>query len=264
MELSGRYEVVRWKGGSLRRIKDEVVRETELEIFVNGKSTVTLTCSPLNRIELGLGFLKTEGVISNYGDVKKIEFGPNLTEVRFFLDADLWEDEASGGRQRRVAAYDGTVRKRKGNSLDGISGGKKFQLDISKLFTFMSKLQQNSDLFRRTGGSHAAALGDGKSILLRSEDIGRHNTVDKVIGREMIKGTDFAHRVLLVSGRVSSEMLVKSTMAGIPMVVSRSAPTDKAIEIARRREVTLVGFLRGDRMTIYSRNDRLTGINRPN
>jgi len=126
-----------------------------------------------------------------------------------------------------------------------------------RLRELMEELQEGSDLFQKTGGSHSAALADNEKILFLVEDIGRHNTLDKLVGRALTEGADTSDKAILLSGRLSSEMTVKSINSGIPVLVSRSAPTDKATEIARTEHMTLVGFMRNGRMTVYSGEKRL-------
>jgi len=111
-------------------------------------------------------------------------------------------------------------------------------------------------VFTLTGGVHAAAISDGKNILFFSEDIGRHNAVDKVIGKTFLNGINFSITILLSSGRISLEIVKKAITAGIPVVLSRSAPTSLAIQTASVKNLTLIGFLRGKRFNIYSGYER--------
>ena len=122
----------------------------------------------------------------------------------------------------------------------------------------MKEFQHNSEVFKLTGGVHSAALCDKENILMFSEDIGRHNAIDKILGQCFWEGIPTENRVVLTSGRISSEILSKMAKRGIPIVVSRSAPTDLAIRTAENLGITLIGFVRGKRMNIYANDWRIT------
>jgi FdhD protein len=121
----------------------------------------------------------------------------------------------------------------------------------------MAEFRRRSELHRQTGGVHAAALADRNGLLVFREDIGRHNAVDKVIGAYLLAGNCFEDKLLLSSGRLSSEILHKAAACSVPILVSRSAPTDRCVALARERSITLIGFARGRRMNIYSRGERI-------
>ncbi len=124
----------------------------------------------------------------------------------------------------------------------------------------MKEFQSISEIFNLTGGVHSSALVHEEKIIAFMEDIGRHNAIDKVIGCMLINNhtkSEFSNKILLTSGRISSEILNKIIMSKIPVVISRSAPTDRAIEICRQKNITLVGFARANKMNIYSGNNRI-------
>ena len=131
----------------------------------------------------------------------------------------------------------------------------------------MKEFQTCSQTFLKTGGVHSAAMVEEERITVFREDIGRHNAIDKVIGNTIINNpkvspiesgqAGFNNKIILTSGRISSEILLKIQKCGIPVIITRSAPTDKAIHICREKNITLVGFVRGNRMNIYSGEDRI-------
>jgi len=120
------------------------------------------------------------------------------------------------------------------------------------------KFSKSSELFTETGGVHSAAISDGKEILVFREDIGRHNAVDKVIGSLVLAGITLSDKILLTSGRISSEIITKVIYAGVPVIISKSAPTQKAIEYAIKENITLIGFARGNSFNIYSNSHRIS------
>jgi FdhD protein len=122
----------------------------------------------------------------------------------------------------------------------------------------MKEFLSGAETFKATGGTHIAALSDGAKILFTSEDIGRHNAIDKILGRCFLRGVETRDKLILCSGRMSSEIVQKALRNGIPVVVSRSAPTSLAIDTARRFGITLAGFARGERMNVYSYPARIT------
>ncbi|HKZ56668.1 MAG TPA: formate dehydrogenase accessory sulfurtransferase FdhD, partial [Thermodesulfovibrionales bacterium] len=132
-----------------------------------------------------------------------------------------------------------------------------FSIDAGILKTLFKEFQQRSEIFRLTGGVHSAALSDGEKILVFAEDIGRHNAIDKIIGYSILEKIPFAGKLILVSGRLSSEIVSKCSRWGIPIVASRAAPTNLAIEIAETSGITLIGFVRGERINIYTNPQRI-------
>jgi FdhD protein len=143
------------------------------------------------------------------------------------------------------------------------AGGTKIESDLavtpSRLSLLVRQAEERSVLYRSTGGVHSAALCIGSGILYFNEDVGRHNAVDKLLGRCVLEGTDPGDKVLVMSGRVSSAIMVKIVNSRIPVAVSRSAPTAESVDTARRFNVTLVGFARGSRMNVYSGTERIRG-----
>ena len=130
-----------------------------------------------------------------------------------------------------------------------------------QLFALMARLPEVQPLFEATGGTHAAALAspDG-GVFLAAEDIGRHNALDKVIGHCLLRNMDMTQMVALLSGRISFEMALKAVRAGIPLLAAVSAPTTMALELAQALNLTLVGFARRDRMSVYTHPERITEL----
>jgi len=128
--------------------------------------------------------------------------------------------------------------------------------------TLVLEFQRRSVLYRLTGGVHGAALCDSEGIRVFNEDIGRHNAVDKVIGECLLREISMRDKIMVTSGRITSEMLAKVAISGIPIIISKSAPTDLAVDLAIRQGVTLVGFVRGKRMNVYSNGQRIKKANR--
>jgi len=253
-------QVSEWSGGKLRRESDCIVAEEPLEIR-SGSLPLTVTMrTPGHDEELAAGFLFTEGLISSRSQITAIR----CTETNV-LEVDLAGVELDRERLQRnfyAASSCGICGKA---SIDAIrvrdirapSGA--FRLAAVKLCEMPVKLKDAQAVFGRTGGVHAAALFDaaGELIVLR-EDVGRHNAVDKIAGWALLEGRlPVSGSVLLVSGRGGFEIVQKALVCGTPVVACVSAPSSLAVQLAREFNLTLIGFLRGERFVIYSAEHRI-------
>lgn len=252
-----RVAIVRIDEGHRKNAEDVVVREFPLTIVLNGNQLVTLLCSPDRLDSLAIGFLFSEGLIKSRKDVGSLE----VDEKR----GVAWVETKSGSlpsedflSKRYITTGCG-----KGTSFLGLPAGKmkksrsELSLSPKAISDLMRGFQERSVTHRETGGVHSAALANSKGIIVFSEDIGRHSAVDKVIGECVLKGISMKNRVLLTSGRISSEIVLKISRAGIPVVISKSAPMDMGVKIAEKTGITLVGFARGNRMNVYSNSGRI-------
>jgi FdhD protein len=245
---------VRKIGGSeTGSAQDLVAVEEPLEIRIGGKPVSITMRTPGNDVELAAGFLFGEGILRSASDIERIEAanGVNIT-VKTEVDTDRLERNfyatsscgvCGKASIEAVHATGCTMLPRNG-----------FAVAPRVIHGLPCSLRESQAVFDRTGGLHAAALfdHDGKLTSVR-EDVGRHNAVDKVIGAEFLAGrTPLLDRMLLVSGRVSFELVQKAVMAGIPLLAAVGAPSSLAVELARRFEMTLLGFVRDDRFNVYS------------
>ena len=229
---------------------DVVVREFPLTIVLNNQELVTLLCSPQNLDYLAVGFLLSQGLIKEGDDIKKIivdeKRGMAQVETKNAVDISMSPVLASSGARGTVSS-----------SIKKVSADNKIKLSASRIFSLMEDFAQRSRLFRSTGGVHSAALCDANSILLFSEDIGRHNAIDKIFGECILTDIPTDGRILVTSGRVSSEILLKAAKRNIPLLISRSAPTDLGVKLAEDLGITLIGFVRGKRMNVYANDWRI-------
>lgn len=229
--------------------EDYIAVEKRLKVSVNGKDFITLHCTPLMIKELIIGLFTTEGIIPEiHPENIGIEYGEEVLVDISVLESILPE---------------GLIASR---CIGGVTLGKKkyfekvkddFFLKVETLKRIFDDFQKKSELFRLTGCFHGAAVSDGERILVFAEDIGRHNAVDKVIGYFLLENITFKRKVMLVSCRLSSEIVSKCSRWGIPILASRAAPTDLAVEIAETTGITLIGFVRGDSMNVYTHPQRL-------
>lgn len=254
-----RQRVLKWNEGEVESIEDEIVVESSLNITINDRDVVTLLSSPAERKELALGFMKSEGLVGGLEQVERLELGDSEKNVEVELDESV-EIETYFERKRALTSSCGRATSVVEN-LDRLelTGSGPVMESPAVLTNLMEDMQKRAELFRLTGGSHTAAIASGESVLHLAEDIGRHNAVDKVIGKSLFSGGVLAESILLTSGRLSSEMTLKAIRSRVPITVSRSAPTTLAVRIARAANLSMVGFTRGKRMNIYSGEERLLG-----
>lgn len=255
-----RVEIARYRiGDPLQFEGDFVAAEEPLEIRVNEKSVAVVMRTPGNDDELAAGFLLTEGMVSDPGEILEIAHCPdvdpqglgNTLDVRMTGDPDLGELT----RHVFTSSSCGVCGKATIESvfLQFPPAGKIPDMTADFLLGLPGKLREAQTAFDRTGGLHASALFDtaGELLLLR-EDVGRHNALDKVIGRAFLDGTDLSQCVLLVSGRISFELMQKALAARIPAVAGISAPSSLAVQLAKESGQFLAGFVRERSFNIYS------------
>jgi len=265
--LSTPAKVIRWDGRRATPGDDELAAEEPLEIRVRGRAISVTMRTPGHDAELAAGFLLTEGVIRSAADIEHTEHCAanepgNILNIR--LAPLVHVDFERLTRHVFASSSCGLCGKATIEALR--SGGvckpivSEATITAAALSSLPARLREAQDAFARTGGLHAAGLFDtrGEPIVIR-EDIGRHNAVDKVIGRSLLNDRlPLSDTALLVSGRASFEIMQKACAAGIPIVAAVSAPSSLAAEFAEEMGQTLVGFLRDGRMNIYSHPRRIT------
>jgi FdhD protein len=227
-----------------------VPSEVEITIYVNRSEFVSILCTPSKLNCLVLGFLFTEGIISSLSDVVMMRVCDEESEV----DVRLGKSEFELPTKRRLTS--------------GCGGGSTFTMQGQRVdsdlvtkpmdvLSLLKQLQEQMELYPVSGGVHTSALADTGKLLIVAEDIGRHNTLDKIQGECLLKGISTKDRLLLTTGRVSSEMLLKAAKMQTPIVVSRHSPTSGALTLARDLGITLVGYARRSSLMVYSHPERL-------
>ena len=270
MSMDAELEIHRWENGVIQSRKDCVAQEAPLEIRINGESLTITMRTPGDDFSLTSGFLFAEGVIQSYADIETIGYEcfnsepdkRNLIRVTLKTENILAYDRAKLERNFISTSSCGICGK---SSLEAVRCLAKpltdhdFRAPATLFEKLSARMRASQSAFDKTGGLHAAALfsNEGEMLIL-SEDIGRHNAVDKLIGRALYENRlPLSSHILLVSGRTSFEILQKAAVARIPIVCAVSAPSSLAVELARELNITLIGFLRGDTMNIYSGVERI-------
>ena len=258
VEMSRILPISRYRKGTLKPDLDSVVREVPVTLFLNGSEFVTLVCSPGSLEELVAGFLYAEGILKEKSDLQEITMNEE--------EGLIWVETAGAAvpeemfLKRFITTCCGRGRASFYFINDARGAGpvsSALNITPQEIFALCSELEERSFLFRETGGAHGAALGEKDRLIFFYADVGRHNAVDKLFGRCFLDGITAAGKVLVLSGRISSEILIKAAKMGIPVVVSRSAPTDLAVELAGELGITVVGFAREERLNIYTHAGRV-------
>jgi FdhD protein len=236
-----------WKTGRLREVKGDVVREQPLTVFVNGEKFITLLSTPLKLDRLVVGYLWLEKVIGSVDEIARLRVSDvdGRAEVELTRPVELPRERiltsgCGGGITFRI---DPRVFPR-------IESG--LRVEPARLFDRMKELYRGATAYRASRGIHGAALADPDRLLFLAEDVGRHNAVDKVVGEALLSRTPTRDRILLNTGRVSSEMLLKGARMGVPLVVSRTSPTEMAVSLAEQLGITVVGYLGHDSFNLYA------------
>jgi FdhD protein len=257
--LTRPVKVKKYTGLFSETCADMVVKEVPFTIFVNDEELATLVCTPQGLEELAAGFLCSEGILSGPEDLKEITV--NTNDGFIWVETNSPAPSAGKFLKRYITTCCGKGRAsfyfiNDAQNLKPIETGH-LKIEVQAVTGLSLLLEEKAVLFRSTGGAHGAALCTAGGVITHYEDIGRHNAVDKLLGHCYLKKIPLADKIIVISGRVSSEILIKAARMGVPVIISRSAPTDLAIEMAEALGVTIAGFARGNRVNIYSHPERV-------
>ena len=243
------YEFQKWKS-----FDAETIVETPVSLTVNGEVWITFMCTPVDLEAMAVGFLYNEGIIEKMAEVEDVrvcEHGDNV---------DVWLTHAAEQPTswRRTSGCTGGVTAVDLLAKPNVSlNGNRLKVQPEAIGHLVEMLFEAQSLYRETGGVHTSALSDGEKILLSAEDIGRHNTLDKIAGLCLMKNIWPETRILITTGRISSEMLQKAAQLNAPILISRTSPSSLSIEMAERYGITLIGYARKHRFNVYSNSQRV-------
>ena len=264
--------VLRWRSGTTAKAPDWVACEEPLEIRVKGEAVAITMRTPGHDEELALGFLLSEGVITGRGDVLEVahcqqgESALHGNVLNVFLSPRVEFDLEKLKRNVYASSSCGLCGKASIESVRNLFEPltKRDRLiEAEKIIKMPDQMREVQQTFEKTGGLHAASLFDAAgNVLMLREDVGRHNAVDKVLGRALVDDhLPLEECVLMVSGRASFEILQKALAGRVGIICAVSAPSSLAVEFARENGQTLIGFLRGETFNIYSHPERVAGLN---
>lgn len=261
MERTVSIKITRLKDGEVTEIVDRVVRENFLIIRVNNRQVVGVVYLPGEEKELVFGHLFTMDVIENANEVQEYTYSNHTANLTLKEGIDIEDRLAtciSGGRLVTSACGppEYFIQLKQGVGIPKVLSELRVKSDI--ILSAARTMNNEAVIFRETGGTHAAALFSREgNLLYLSEDVGRHNAVDKVIGAAILSGNSLEKSFLMSTGRQTVDMVVKAARAGIPIVASLSAATDSGVSAAESTNITLIGFTRGRRMNIYTNPQRV-------
>lgn len=247
------FDYVVYERGAYRAITGAVPAEGFVRIHVNGLELATIMCSPIEPEILALGFLRSEGIIESMDDVRRWTNCPSERCI------DVWLHRAHFEPPTRRIITSGCGG---GVTFDDLAGciqplDSSREVAPDRISRLLQDLQASALLYLQARGIHTAGLADAEGLRLVAQDVGRHNTVDRLWGKCLLAGQSPADLILLSTGRISSEMLNKAAKMRIPIVASRTSPTALSVELARAWNITLVGYVRSGSLRVYAAPQRL-------
>lgn len=236
-----------------------VTKEFPLTIVLNNQELVTLLCSPKDLKYLAVGFLFSEGLVKNKEEIKKLIIDEQRGVVRIETTQNressqdvLFKRLITSGCGRGTYFYYADV------DITGHRIRSEMKISATEVFALVNAFQNTSAVYVATHGVHSATLCDQRNILVFADDIGRQNAIDKVFGKCILEDIPTTDRAIMTSGRISSEILYKAARRNVPIILSISVPTDLAVRIANDLGITLIGFVKGKKMNVYSNDWRVS------
>lgn len=249
-------KTVTYRNGRLESGETEVVQEFPLKLIVNRREVATLICSPHDLKFLAAGFLRLQGFVKSVEDFLMLsvcnDFGVANVGIRGAVP-DRLQPVLTSGCGAGISFTSGQRTINQQAQYDKAQ----HTYRPSEIFGMMEQLARLAENYKCHGGIHSAAVGDGSSILLHAEDLGRHNTLDRIAGEALLKGIDLSGTMLVTSGRVSTELAAKAAMLGISLIASRTSPTNMAVKMCEESGIVLIGYVRGGHFTIYTCPERI-------
>ncbi|PDY45517.1 formate dehydrogenase family accessory protein FdhD [Bacillus pseudomycoides] len=256
-------EILRYENDQIKHIEDSIVTEFPVTVKINGQEFVTMVSTPEYIEDMVIGFLASEGIIRKYEDIDEIwvqdkEGYVHVTTTKinpYYRDIQnkRYITSCCGmSRQGFVFANDALTTKK----IKAV----RVKISAQDCFRLMNDMQQSAATFQNTGGVHNAALCDVNGIVLSRMDIGRHNALDKIYGYCLKNNISIGDKIIVFSGRISSEILLKVAKIGCEVILSKSAPTELALQLAEELGITTIGFIRNQSLNVYTHPERVVNI----
>jgi FdhD protein len=250
------FQFAQVEAGRLEIHDSDIIVEAPVSLTVNGELWFTLMCTPIQQEELAVGFLFNEGLIQSNEEIIEVRVCPTGDNVDIWLSHAIEEPTSwrrTSGCTGGMTSVDSKIEIVETTGIELDQAG----ITASQISGLISRLFDSQDIYRQTGGVHTSALSDGNELIHIAEDVGRHNTLDKLAGASLMAGNHPSPCVLVTTGRISSEMLQKARRMGATIVVSRTSPSSLSIQLAEQWGITLVGYARRNRFNIYTYPSRI-------
>jgi len=252
------WETLRFDGHASSVLNEMIAIESPFTIMLNGQEFATLVCSPTDLNDLMVGFLASEGMIRSYDEITSISIDKNRGFAYVELEKSIEENQGDHSK-RFIGSCCGKSRQFyfKNDVQTAKTVNSQVLISVEQCYSLMDQLQEASKQFKQTGGVHNAALATVNDVLTIRTDIGRHNALDKIYGDIIKNHRSLTDKVIVFSGRISSEVLLKASKIGIGILLSKSAPSDLALKLANDLGITTIGFIRDYKMNVYTHSWRI-------
>ena len=246
------FQCIYYNAGHFSPVNNEIILEMPISLTINGDLWLSIMCTPIDLEAMAIGFLFNEGFIDSVQELETIQLCASGDNIDIWLNHTLkkpvtWGRTSGcmGGMTFLDYDYQSIVIKND------------YEISEKSIGLLINLLYKSQQFYRVVGGIHTSALSDGHQIILSCEDIGRHNTLDKISGRLLIEDIRDNKNVIITTGRISSEMLQKVARIGVPVIISRTSPSSLSIELAIKWGITLIGYARRNQYIIYSHPERI-------
>ena len=243
-----------FQNGKHEQVDAHLPVEFSVSLTVNGEVWLTFMCSPLQLEALAVGFLFNEGIIKDFSEVADVRVCEHGDNVDVWLNHAVKKPEkwtrtsgCTGGVTSVAPTVDIELAQHQSNIM----------LAPKQIPLLLEMLDNNQMLYHKTGGIHTSILTDGTNMIISAEDIGRHNTLDKIAGIALMENLKLEERIILTTGRISSEMMQKSLRLGAAIIISRTSPSSMSVELAEKQGVTLIGYAKRHRFNVYTHVERI-------
>jgi len=245
-------QINQFRHGQNDIVEDGVIAEQSVSLTVNGKVWLSFMCTPTDLEALAVGFLYNEKIINHINEIKDIYVCDHKDNVDIWLDRSIEEPK----NWRRTSGCTGGYTSAVLDEIEPVSLNG-LVIKPERILELIRNLFESQDIYKKSGGVHSSALATNKGIVFQIEDVGRHNTLDKIAGKILLENIDPSPKIILSTGRISSEMLQKAARMKTSILISRTSPTSLSINLAQQLGITLIGYARGHRFNVYSHPERV-------
>ena len=242
-----KIDAINFKNDKATNTKEKVVKDETITLTINGNISRSLSAIEDSLKEFAVGYLINENMVKSLEDIKKIEI--NRTQISVEIDDALLKTNETVLCSDSAGGWRSKIREVTPVESD-------FQVDVHELIARIEELKNNAEIWQATGGTHVAGIVYKDQFIVK-EDVSRHVAVDKVIGYGILHGFDLNQSYVIYSGRMPADMVIKMTRSGVPILALNAAPANSGYNIAKKGNITLVGFLRGQRCNIYNNQNRI-------